>query len=385
MNQQPLTVSDIVPYFAEFDPTQKQLKKLLRLLKSVQKSWDYGRNAIEEATLIVAPGELSRLTIGAYQLLKRCQSRVWALKRRYEEQYGYPNKGKYGDLFNLLLSIGLIADVTPRDKLKGSMTVRDLKALLKDYELPTKGKKDQLVDRVVANLSKTELEALVADVILFRTTEAGDQAIQTLRGVHSRMLTAFPSARFGTSTYFQAEKESPPTLPPGVLYDDGEVRITEADVDRAIAFWDEAMPEYKGMLEAGAEEKIELSQEDPSAKIAEFLRLIQEKGREGNFVHFVVDAQKNYYIQFTAECGKTSLYAEAVSNEYLKPEFALTTEQIAHLRSMGWNAPGPNFYQEREAITDEDRLQIAQEVIRALVEVDGWVPGQPVAIELWLG
>jgi hypothetical protein len=129
--------------------------------------------------------------------------------------------------------------------------------------------------------------------------------------------------------------------------------------------------------------------EDASAMIAESLRRVQKEGGDANYAHFVVDDEKNYYIQFIAECGKTYLWAEAVSNEYLKPEFALTTEQIARLRSLGWNAPvgeGPNlyFYQSREAATDEDRLQIAREVMQAFVEVYGWMPGQPINVELVL-
>ena len=34
---------------------------------------------------------------------------------------------------------------------------------------------------------------------------------------------------------------------------DWEVNITEADIDNAIAMWDEVMPEYKGMLNAKVE------------------------------------------------------------------------------------------------------------------------------------
>lgn len=173
--------------------------------------------------------------------------------------------------------------------------------------------------------------------------------------------------------------------PPGAPFEDEPI---ELQAERAR----EWMQHQLHLLDQREREKSEyltqnvgLEMEDVLAKITESLRCIQEEGGEGNYVHFVVGAEMNYYIQFAAECGRTSLYAEAVSNEYLKPEFALTTEQIAHLRSMGWNAPGPNFYQDREAITDEDRLQIAQEVIQALVEVYGWVPGQPIGIELWLG
>jgi hypothetical protein len=139
--------------------------------------------------------------------------------------------------------------------------------------------------------------------------------------------------------------------------------------------------------EAADRRKMEVGMENELAMIAESLRRIQEEGGEGNFAIFTVGAQKNYYVQFQAGRGQMSLYAEAVSNEWLEPEFALSSEQIMHLQSMGWNAPdvsSPNFYRDWEAVTDEDRLQIARGVMRTFAEVYGWMPGQPIDVELML-
>jgi hypothetical protein len=56
--------------------------------------------------------------------------------------------------------------------------------------------------------------------------------------------------------------------------------------------------------------------------IASSLQEIQEKGGENNFVVFISDEEKNYYIQFATSCGDTTLYGEAVNNEFLAPEYA---------------------------------------------------------------
>lgn len=221
---------DISQYFAEFRPTPKQLKKLAKLLKSIQKWWGVDwSNAIQEATLVIAPGELSQLTPDAYELLTRCQNRVWAFKVYRDERYGVFDKQTYGELFDLLLSFELVVQAAPRQKLKGGRTVKELRSLLEAKGLSTKGKKDVLVDRLIEDLTPTELETLVSDVLLFQTTELGDQAIETIRNLHSQMRKAFPKAVMGTYEHFRA-KRKPPKFPPGVLYDDGVIfRITEEE------------------------------------------------------------------------------------------------------------------------------------------------------------
>ena len=244
---------DVSEYFAEFNPTQKQLKRLASLVKSVHRVWGSDYWAAERATLVIAPGELSQLTPAAYDLLKRCQGRTWAFKVQLEEKYGVFHKQTYGELFNLLLSLGLIVEATPRQKLKGRKTVKELCLLLKAKHLPIKGKKDELVDRAVKHLSPAELDALVADVILFRTTEAGEQATQVIDELRHRMSTSFFEAAKGTVKYSKAKEEPPPVLPPGVLYEDKELdfTITEADVDRAIEKARRRVgPEFARLLEA---------------------------------------------------------------------------------------------------------------------------------------
>ena len=119
-------------------------------------------------------------------------------------------------------------------------------------------------------------------------------------------------------------------------------------------------------------------------RIVTALRRITEEGGDGNFVIFDT---KNYYIQFVGSRGHPVLYGEVVSNECLEPAFRLDKSQIAQLLSMGWNPPPSgsfNFRREWEAVNDSERLLIAREVMRALVEVYGFSHDQELIINLVL-
>lgn len=229
-----MTEPDIGQYFDEFAPTPKQLKELVRLIRSVHKSWgiDFG-NAFIEATLVLAPGSLCQLSPCAYDLLKQCQNRVWEFRVRLDARYHPFGRETYGQLFTLLVSLGLISDATSRHRVRGSNTVSDLRSLLRSMGLSSKGRKEELVDRVVENLTSEELKALVSGVFLYMTTDAGDRALGAVKELHSRVQTAFYAAVLGTTERFE-HQQRPVELPPGVLYDDGEVRITENDVGLAL-------------------------------------------------------------------------------------------------------------------------------------------------------
>jgi hypothetical protein len=102
-------------------------------------------------------------------------------------------------------------------------------------------------------------------------------------------------------------------------------------------------------------------------------------------VIFMADARKNYYVQFAAERGKTILRAEAVSNEYLASKLRLSQEQIKQPQLVEWSVQGVtgDYYRTWNALSEEDRLRIAGEVIRTL-EVYGWEPSQPLDVDLVL-
>ena len=143
------------------------------------------------------------------------------------------------------------------------------------------------------------------------------------------------------------------------------------------------MAEQRGRL------RREIEMDRDLATIAGSLRRIQDDGGGGSFVVFTLDEEKGYYIQLAVGPREGLLWAEAVSNKFLQPEFALSPERTARLESMGWNAPRQssnfkNFYREWEAASDGDRLQIARETVRVMVEVYGWAPGQSLQVELVL-
>jgi len=247
---------DISQYFTQFNPVPKQMKRLAKLLKDIHKWWgiDYHRlkDSIIEATLLLAPGDLSRLSPAAVDLLKRCQNRVWSFNVRLDSKYDPFHKQTYLELFELLLSLGLIAEVSLRNKLKGAKKVDDLRFLLKAKGVFDNGKKEELIDRVINNYSTDELENLLKGIILFNTTEAGNKALETIAELESKVGVAFRTALVGTRGYFEANKEPAPVLPPGVYYDDGEVRITEHDVGKAF----DARSTAKTLLEDNQQEAI---------------------------------------------------------------------------------------------------------------------------------
>ena len=226
---------DISQYFAEFSPTPQQLRRLTVLVNHYHASYgSTSRNPTLEAALVLAPGNLSRLSQAAYDLLRRCQSRKWQFRVRLDERPDPFSRQTYGELFNLLHSLGFIAEASPCAKLWGSKKVEDLRSLLSSRGIPSGGRKEELVDRVAETLTPAELISLVDGVLLYVTTEEGDRALSAIRELSFAVTTAFMAAVAGTSEQYESQQE-PQELPPGVLYDDGEVQISQSDVDEAEA------------------------------------------------------------------------------------------------------------------------------------------------------
>lgn len=113
---------------------------------------------------------------------------------------------------------------------------------------------------------------------------------------------------------------------------------------------------------------------DHLTTISEALRQLHLEGGHSNFVIFTAEHIESYYVQVGGERGGPRLYAEAVSNDFLRPEFALTPKQIAHMQALGWQLPEHgegNFYREWQAHFDADRQQVAQLILQTLTEVYG--------------
>ena len=111
--------------------------------------------------------------------------------------------------------------------------------------------------------------------------------------------------------------------------------------------------------------------------IADALRRVQEEGGKRNFVVFTTGS---YYIQFAARKDGSEFYVEAVSNRFLSPDNALSSEQIERLKSLGWRDSGCSSGQSGDsnycrqdwwANNDEQRSIIAELVMRTFVGAYG--------------
>ena len=124
---------------------------------------------------------------------------------------------------------------------------------------------------------------------------------------------------------------------------------------------------------------------DHATTINENLRKIQEEGGRGNFVVFEADSGANYYIQFAGQKGDSSLYGEAVGNDFISEGYKLNAEPACPTtRQLGWSAAGANYSQRWEAASDAERETIAQLVVQTLRDVYGIDPTQSLQVRLSL-
>jgi hypothetical protein len=108
--------------------------------------------------------------------------------------------------------------------------------------------------------------------------------------------------------------------------------------------------------------------------IAQHLGRIQQEGGQGNFVVFSADDKANYYIQFAGQKGGNALYAEAAGNPVIPKNYRLDQEKQTKLLELGWTPPtqdGVNYSKQWQAVSYDDRIQIANTVMRTFVDVYG--------------
>ncbi len=119
------------------------------------------------------------------------------------------------------------------------------------------------------------------------------------------------------------------------------------------------------------------------------LRRIQREGDgSDSVVVFSNGPGLQYYIQVLGRRGEKNIFVDCVSNHYLKPEFALSFEQVSRLLDLGWNHPEgakrPNFWQWMEAKTETDLQVIARLVMQTFVQVYGFRLDRSLEIDLYL-
>ncbi len=119
------------------------------------------------------------------------------------------------------------------------------------------------------------------------------------------------------------------------------------------------------------------------------LRRIQREGDGSNSVAlFSTGPEQQYYVQVLERRGEKDILVECVSNEFLAPEFALDSEQIARILALGWNRPDrrnhPNFWLRLSARADSDLQAIARHVMQTFVQVYGFRLDRSLEIDLHL-
>ncbi|QLQ06258.1 MAG: hypothetical protein HZY76_09555 [Anaerolineae bacterium] len=121
---------DLVPYLEPFDLTSKQIERIDRLLTSRLHWWGIDDTDLAlRVAIIAAPGQLTKLSPEAFELLERCQNRVWAFHNKPDDHFGISRR-TFGQLFCLLLKLDLIVEGNTRQKLSSSKKVTQLRSLL---------------------------------------------------------------------------------------------------------------------------------------------------------------------------------------------------------------------------------------------------------------
>jgi hypothetical protein len=148
------------------------------------------------------------------------------------------------------------------------------------------------------------------------------------------------------------------------------------------------------LIEAESSKRFTVTLKESMPIISTSLRRIQNEGEStANFVIFIADKEKNYYIQVTTESNSSpysqnvdqySLYAEAVGNSILDPQYALQPSQLEQTRTLGWKSSSltPNFYQTWRAQTDHERNLIARIIIDTFIKTYGKRMDQAIEVEL---
>ncbi len=124
-----------------------------------------------------------------------------------------------------------------------------------------------------------------------------------------------------------------------------------------------------------------------SALIYQTVLKIQTDGGLNNFATFIANDEKNYYVQISGEREGNSIYAEAVSNQFLKPKDQLNQSQIHLLTEMGWNQPkgdSVNFYKNWPIDSSNDSEDLTKFLYQTLSRVFGMSSFDQLAVNVSL-
>lgn len=115
--------------------------------------------------------------------------------------------------------------------------------------------------------------------------------------------------------------------------------------------------------------------------VANALIEIQQAGGRFSAAVFTMESNKQFYVQFAAFRGDSSLYGEAVDNKYLDADCELSEEQYDRLKEIGWKCTSSESNPSRSwpANDDPDRISIVTAVMRTFTDVYGLRPGERIA------
>lgn len=95
---------------------------------------------------------------------------------------------------------------------------------------------------------------------------------------------------------------------------------------------------------------------------------ITTEGGEQNFC--IIYATEDYYLQFTGQKGSSSIYCEAVSNQFLAKDLHLSDAQHQQLLDMGWSEPDFGNYSKSVRLqTGEDKMNLVKLIMETAKEV----------------
>jgi type III secretion system-like peptide-binding chaperone len=138
--------------------------------------------------------------------------------------------------------------------------------------------------------------------------------------------------------------------------------------------------------DTNAPTRFSLAINDNGLAVSQLLEQMQAKGSDPeNFIIFIADEKKNYYIQATPHHSNSAwLYTEAVGNESLDPEYALQPAQLEQMRKLGWKKDpySPNFIRVWPVTSVGDRRFIAMMIKQTFVKVYGMRPRQAILVEI---
>ena len=140
-------------------------------------------------------------------------------------------------------------------------------------------------------------------------------------------------------------------------------------------------------------DRVTVTLADSLPSIVSSLRRIQTEGNIiENFVVFIANERKNYFIQivpesnpspYTRNADEQSLYAESVGNSEIRAQYALLPDQVEQLQALGWKVSPitPNFYRTWRASNDDERKLIALALINTFRKGYGIRPDQKMEIQ----